>query len=141
MIRRTLLLAVLASLAATPAQAHVFPLFRANSTGNLGVFGYPSGVPKGGLAVGFTHDIADPMWFQTTIAWDSNTQSVLVGCRGHGSARVTVWLTRSGAVTSRCRDLSPWRAYLLNVGPRSRVEASVLITPEARFNADAGSWS
>lgn len=119
---RIAVIAVLAAIAfPAAAQAWVLPLERAHPNGGGGEWHYGQGVaPLNGLTI--DNRLIDPAsygWAQVTIAWDSVTGDVLVGCRGAASTResVRVWTRGHGWGLVQCAGTQPWRVVLRRIRP------------------------
>lgn len=128
-------LVVAVVLALAPAvSARILPLSRSYASGAVTQYTYRPGVaPAEGGSLGFTARPAHPRWYRVTVAYQTTWGYVLVGCRGHGSAKVTIWLrgARAGAVTGDCVDHERWLAFFLGVEPSAHVMDSIRMTAEA----------
>lgn len=123
-MRRVFLIAVLAMLIVpTSAQAWIVPLFRAWPYGNT-QYGYKGDqVPEfGGLSSNLERDVP---WFQATVGYGSD-HALYAGCRGHGSAEITVWAAgRSG--TTICRGVESWRLLEAHVAAHWSIHARIVL--------------
>ena len=74
---------------------------------------------------------AGTAWFQATLAWDAKTQSLVVGCRGHGDAAFHLRLGRRSRVAS-CHDKQAWTLALAGVSGTARIRDDLTITVRRR---------
>lgn len=139
-MRKLLLLTSLFLALPAVAQAHIFPLSRSGPTFGTISYGYKPGVaPLEGGSLGFINPNGPilPAWYRITVAWNSQTDQVLVGCRGHAIAYARVRsvhrvINANIRYTITCRNHQAWQVALNHVTTKDHVYDDVLIQTVAR---------
>lgn len=112
------------------ASAHIYVLSQSQAPFNATTFTYSGQAPLEGGSLGFKGPLP-ARWFRSTIAWNSVTNDVLVGCRGHGSAQVKIRVGhRMGSTV--CDNHERWHITLDGVSKKDHIQDSTLIKTVGR---------